>query len=105
MIALYIIVVWIVIAIILVTKFYYNKEMKMTSPATGSVISAVNQEIFVKGARRDVTVVTCEFVVGERKYQVARGFPGRNAERYPPGRKLPVRYNPSDPSMAMIPVR
>jgi len=105
MIALYIIVAWIVVAIILVTKYYYNKEMKMTSATTGLVISALNREVFVKGSRRDETVVACEFTVGQQTYQVARVFPGRNAERYPVGRKMPVRYNPSDPAMSMIPVR
>jgi Protein of unknown function (DUF3592) len=103
MIALYIILFWILLAIVILTRYYYSKDMKMTSTATGSVLSAENREVRDDHGRRDETVVTCQFNVGGRDYQVMKVFRGRNAERYPVGRKLPVRYNPADPSMSRIP--
>jgi hypothetical protein len=103
MIALYIILFWIVLAIVILTRYYYSKDMKMTSAATGAVLSAENREVRDKHGRRDETVVTCGFNVGGRDYQVTKVYRGRNAERYPAGRKLPVRYNPADPGMARIP--
>jgi hypothetical protein len=103
MIALYLILFWILIAIVLLTRYYYSKDMKMTSTATGSVVSAENREVRDDRGRRDETVVTCQFTAGGKDYQVTKVFRGRNAERYPAGRKLPVRYNPADPAMSRIP--
>jgi hypothetical protein len=103
MIALYIILFWIVLAIVILTRYYYSKDMKMTSTSTGSVLSAENREVRDDHGRRDETLVTCQFTVGGRDYQVMKIFRGRNAERYPVGRKLPVRYNPADPAMSRIP--
>jgi hypothetical protein len=103
MIAIYIILFWIVLAIVALTRYYYSKDMKMTSAVTGSVLSAENREIRDEHGRRDETVVTCQFAVGGKDYRVVKVYRGRNAERYPAGRKINVRYNPADPKMARVP--
>jgi hypothetical protein len=102
MFALYIILFWVIVAIVILTRYYYSKDMKMTSTTTGVVVSAENREVRDQYGRRDETVVVCEFSVGGREYRVVKVFRGRNAEKYPAGRKLPVRYNPADPGMARV---
>jgi Protein of unknown function (DUF3592) len=103
MVALYIILFWILLAIVILTRYYYSKDMKMTSAATGAVVSAENREIRDGHGRRDETVVTCQFSVGGKDYRVVKVYRGRNAKRYPAGRKINVRYNPADPGMARVP--
>jgi hypothetical protein len=101
--ALYIIMAWIVLGIIALTYFYYRKDLKMTSSTTGEVISATNREIRNDQGRRDETVVVARYTVSGRQYELSHVFLGRNADRFPAGRSVPVKYNPSDPKMAKIP--
>ena len=103
MFALYIIVFWLLIAVVAVTYLYYQKDMKMTSTTTGEVISATYREIRDDSGRRDETVVLCKYVVSGREYQVSVVVRGKNVERFPAGRNVPIRYNPSDPKMSRIP--
>jgi hypothetical protein len=103
MFALYIILGWVVLAIVTLTYFYYRKDMKMTSATTGQVISATNREVRDGQSRRDETVIVARYTVGGREYELSHVFLGRNAERFPSGRSVPVKYNPSDPKMAKIP--
>ena len=102
MIALYLILGWLIAGTIAAIVFYHRKELKMTSSAAASVVSATDREIRDAHGRRDETVVVAEFTVGGRPYRVTHVYPGRNAERFPPGTKLPVRYNPGDPSMSIV---
>src|SRR5476649_2236441 len=103
MIALYIILFCIVLAIVILTRYYYSKDMKMTSTSTGSVLSAENREVRDDHGWRDETLVTCQVTVGGRDYQVMKIFRDRTAEPYPVGRKMTVHYNPADPAMSRIP--
>jgi hypothetical protein len=102
--ALYIIVAWIVLAIIILTYFYYRKDFKMTSATTGQVISAAEREVNDDRGRRDETVVIAKYTVSGREYELSHVFLGRSAGKFPAGRTVPVKYNPSDPKMAKIPV-
>jgi len=103
MIALYIILFWVLVGVIGVTWFYYSHDMRMTSEATGSVVSAENREVHDKiHGRLDLTVVTCQFIVGGKPFEVVKTYRGRNAQNFPAGRKLHVRYNPADPTRARI---
>ena len=74
----------------------------MTSTTVASVISATNREIRDAHGRRDETVVVAEFSALGQTYRVTHIFPGTNADRFPPGTRLPVRYNPGDPTMSMV---
>jgi Protein of unknown function (DUF3592) len=101
--ALYIIMAWILLGIIALTYFYYRKDMKMTSATTGEVISATNREVRDDNGRRDETVIVARYSVSGREYELSHVFLGRSADKFPVGRVVPVRYNPSDPKMAKIP--
>jgi len=103
MFALYIIMGWIVLGIVVLTYFYYRKDLKMTSSTTGEVISATNREIRNDQGRRDETVVVARYTVSGREYELSHVFLGKSADRFPAGRSVPVKYNPSDPKMAKIP--
>jgi hypothetical protein len=105
MFALYIILFWLALGGIALVVFYWRKEMKMTSSTTGSVISAENREVRDDAGRRDETTVVAKYNVSGKDYEVKHIFRGRFADRFPPGRSVPVRYNPSDPKMARIPVK
>jgi hypothetical protein len=102
--ALYIILAWIVLGGITLIYFYWRKEMKMTSTTNGAVVSATSREIRDENGRRDETVVRAKYTVSGRDYEISHVFRGKIAERFPAGRAVPVRYNPSDPKMARIPV-
>ena len=103
MLPLYLIMGWMALGGLALVFFYWRKSMKMTSPTTGEVVSATNREINDDRGRRDETVVTARFKVLDRNYQVSHVFQGRIADRFPVGREVPIRYNPSDPRMARIP--
>jgi hypothetical protein len=102
MIALYIVFGWLVAGTVAVIVFYHQKSFKMTSTTTASVVSASNREIRNAHGRRDETVVVAEFTAAGQTFQVTHIFPGTNADRFPLGSKLPIRYNPGDPSMSMV---
>jgi uncharacterized protein DUF3592 len=102
--ALYIILFWLAVGGIVLVVFYWRKEMKMTSSTTGEVVSAENREIRDDAGRRDETLVLAKYNVSGNEYQIKHVFRGRLAERFPAGRQIPVKYNPSDPKMARIPV-
>jgi hypothetical protein len=101
--ALYIIMGWVLLGAVALTVFYWRKDMKMTSTTTGEVLSATSRERIVDDRRRDETVVVAKFTVTGKEYEVSHVFPGKIANRFPAGRSVPVRYNPSDPGMARIP--
>jgi hypothetical protein len=103
MIALYIVVGWLIAGTIAAIVFYHQKSLKMTSATTALILSATNREIRDAHGRRDETVVVAEFSAAGNTHQVTHIFRGRNADRFPPGGRLPVRYNPGDPSMSMVP--
>jgi hypothetical protein len=102
MFPLYIILGWFIVGIIVTTYFYYRKDLKMTSSTRGIVVSAENREIRTENLRRDETVIHCQFDVSGRKFEVDGVLRGKLADKFPAGRKVPVRYNPGDPSMAKI---
>jgi Protein of unknown function (DUF3592) len=103
MVALYIVTGWLVAGALAAIVFYHQKSLKMTSATTASVISATNREIRNAHGRHDETVVVAEFTAAGQTYRVTHIFPGKNADRFPSGSKLPVRYNPGDPNMSMVP--
>lgn len=103
MFALYIILGWVLIGIVALTYFYYRKDLKMTSRTTGHVVSATRREVQLANSRREETVVTAQYIVGGKTYELAHVFPGRDPSRFPAGMRVPVKYNPSDPKMAKIP--
>jgi len=104
MIALYIVVFWAFVAVVAVTWIYYSHNMRLTSYATGAVISAENREVHDKThGRQDRTVIVCQYVVSGKKYQVSKVFRGRNADRFPVGREFQVRYDPAHPEKSQIP--
>src|SRR5271155_2308132 len=94
---------WMLLGAVVLTVFYWRKEMKMTSSTTGEVLSATDRERIVDDRRRDETVVVAKFTVAGKEYEVTHVFEGKFANRFPAGRSVPVRYNPSDPGMARIP--
>lgn len=104
LIALWIILFWIVVGIAVLTRFYYSKEMKMTSETTGTVVSATEREIIDEKGRRDETQIVCRYVVGQTPYEITHTLRGRNSNRLAPGTPLKVLYNPGNPAMARIPV-
>jgi len=103
--ALYIIMFWIAVGGVALIFFYWRKEMKMTSSTTGEVVSATNREIRDENGRRDETMVVTKYTVSGREFQLSHVFRGKLADRFPAGRAVPVRYNPSDPKMARIPMK
>jgi hypothetical protein len=100
--ALYIILAWVVIGIVSLTYFYYRKDMKMTSSTTGRIISSSHREIRHDRGRRNETVIVAQYTVAGQNYELSHIFAGRNPDRFPAGRAIPVKYNPNDPKMAKI---
>jgi hypothetical protein len=105
MFALYLIMFWLAVGGIALVVFYWRKEMKMTSSTTGWVVCAQSREICDDAGRRDETVVVAKYTVSGREYEISHVFRGKFADRFPAGRSVPIRYNPSDPRMARIPVK
>jgi hypothetical protein len=101
--ALYIILAWLLVGGIALIVFYWRKEMKMTSSTRGEVISATSREIRDENGRRDETILQVLYTVSGREYEISHTLRGKIADRFPAGRPVPVRYNPSDPKMARIP--
>jgi hypothetical protein len=102
MVGLYIILGWIFVGCLAWIYFYFHNSARMTSSASGSVVSAKEREIRDKKGRRDETVVTFTFRTQGKEFQVAHVFVGRQAHRFTPGLKLPVKYNPANPNMAKV---
>ena len=103
MFALYIILGWLLLGGVSLIVFYWRKEMKMTSSTKGLVISATTQEIRDQSGRRDETTLRVRYTISGQDYEISHTLRGKIADRFPAGRSVPVRYNPSDPKMARIP--
>jgi hypothetical protein len=71
----------------------------------GTVISADEREISDNRGRRIETVVRCRFRMNDQDYEVEHAFRGKVAGHFPPGKQLPIRYNPAEPTMARIAMR
>jgi hypothetical protein len=84
---------------------YFRTSGRMTSSGTGVVISANEREITDSRGRRNETIVRCQFRLNNIDYEVEHAFRGNVAKHFPPGKSLPIRYNPGEPTMARIAVR
>lgn len=105
MFGLYIIAAWLFVGAVVLVILYHRKTFKMTSTATCEVIRAEEREVRTERERRDETLVVCRYVAWGNEFTIERVFRGRQAERFRAGTKLPIRYNPADPSMSRIDVR
>ena len=87
---------------VLLAKFYLTDRRRMTSQATGRVVSAEQRVIVDATARRTQTEVVARFMANGHEHEVRRVFPGERARQFPPGRQIPIRYNPGEPWMAEV---
>ena len=85
---------------LLLAKFYLTDRRRMTSQTTAHVVSAEQRVIVDSQARRTQTEVVARFSAGGHEHEVRRIFKGERARQFPPGREIPVRYNPGRPWMA-----
>ncbi len=102
MFALYIVLGFFAAGAILLTFLYHQKSIKMTSTASGHIVACVEREVRTTEERRDETQITCSYLVAGHEYKIERIISGRKAGRFPVGRSLVVRYNPSVPHMSRI---
>jgi hypothetical protein len=100
--ALYIVVGFVFVGIVIIFFLYYSKGMKMTSYTNCQVVSAEERVVRDANERREETHLLCKYSVRGEEYQIAHVVRGLNAKRYPPGSELTVWYNPNVPTMAKI---
>jgi hypothetical protein len=87
---------------ILLAKFYLTDQRRMTSNTIARVVSAEQRVVIDEKARRTETEVVASFTAGGHEHTVKRVLKGERARQFPPGREVPVRYNPGRPWMAEL---
>ena len=102
MIGLYIVTALVVGGIILMVIFSHHPFFKMTSRTAAQVLRADQHEVRDDRERRDETTIRAKYTVHGKDYEIERTLRGRLADRFPPGAKIPVRYNPAEPHIADI---
>jgi hypothetical protein len=102
MIGLYIVTALVVGGIILMVIFSHHRFFKMTSQTAAEVLRAEQHEVRDQHERRDETTIRAKYTVHGKDYEIERTLRGRLADRFPPGAKIPVRYNPAEPDVADI---
>jgi hypothetical protein len=85
---------------VLMAKLYLTDTRRMTSHTTAKVVSAEQKVIISEDERRTETEVVARFTAGGREVELKRVLRGERAKQFPPGREVPVRYNPGRPWMA-----
>ena len=96
-----VVVVAVILALVL-ARVYMTDRRRMTSRTNGRIVSASQRVIVDETARRTETEVVAQFTAGGREHQVRRVLAGERAGHFPPGREVPIRYNPGEPSMAEL---
>lgn len=91
--------VFLVIAVVM-AKFYFTDQSRMTSSTTGLVVEATDNEIRNAAGRYIETKLVVRYVAGGAEHRLTKTLDGTTAARYPAGRALLVRYNPAVPDMA-----
>jgi hypothetical protein len=102
MYGLYIVGVMVLAGAIALVAFYHQKSLKMTSNTTAEVIRAQQREIRDDKERRDETIVLVRYTVAGKEYKIEQILRGRQAGRFPEGKKIRVFYNPAIPDMSRI---
>ena len=102
MLGVYIVTGLILIGAVLMVVFSHHRFFKMTSSTAGEIVRSEQREVRDEHERRDETVVVCRYTVHGKDYEIERTLRGRLADRFPPGAKIPVRYNPAEPHIADI---
>jgi hypothetical protein len=87
---------------VLLSKFYLTDRRRMTSQTMARVVSAREKVVVDATARRTQTEVVARFMANGHEHEVRRVFQGERARQFPPGRQIPVRYNPGEPWMAEV---
>ena len=95
-------VVFVAILFVLLSKFYLTDQRRMTSHATARVVSAEQRVVITEVERRTETEVVARFASGGHEHEVKRVLRGERAKQFPPGKEVPVRYNPGRPWMAQL---
>ncbi len=96
----YAIAVIIILAILIMVVMSHHPMFKMTSQTVGTIASASEREVRDENERRDETIILCTYEVAGHPYQIERILRGKKAYKFPAGRQIKVKYNPSDPQMA-----
>jgi hypothetical protein len=102
MYGLYIVGMMVLAGAIALVAFYHKKSLKMTSNTLAEVIQVQQREVRDERERRDETLVSFRYTVGGKEYRIEQILRGRQASRYPQGRKIRVYYNPAIPDMSRI---
>ena len=89
-------------AISLYFFYFFSKTVRMIASTTGQVISAEEHVRRNEHRRWEETVILCRFEAQGEVHEVDLTVPGRQADRFPPGRVIPVRYNPESPDKARV---
>jgi len=90
------------VGIVVLFGIYYSRRMKMTSYTTAEVVRAQERVVRDERERREETVIVCKYLVRGKPYEIESVVRGKNAQRYPAGKKLTVHYNPNVPNMARL---
>jgi hypothetical protein len=88
--------------VVLLFKFYFTNRRRMTSHTTGRVIRAEERVVVTNDTRRTETEIVASYTAWGRDYEVKRVIQGSKASIFPPGREVPVRYNPGEPDMSEL---
>ena len=83
-------------------KFYLTDARRMTSRTVGTVVRAEERVIVSPTERRVETELVVSYAAGGRDWSVTGHVHGPRAKYYPPGRELPIKYNPANPNMAEL---
>jgi len=93
-------IVFVALLFVLLSKFYLTDKRRMTSHATAQVVTAEQRTIVNEVERRTETEIVAKFNAGGHEHEVRRILRGERAKQFPPGKQVPVRYNPGRPWMA-----
>jgi hypothetical protein len=97
-------VVFFTTTVVLLFRFYFTDRRRMTSMTDGRVLRAEERVVIERDLRKVMTEIVASYSARGKQYEVKRVIEGSKAKVFPPGRVVPVRYNPGEPDMAELAV-
>src|SRR6476659_5055757 len=85
--------------VVLLFRFYFTDRRRMTSVTDGRVVRAEERVVVERDLRMVKTEVVAAYSARGKEYEVKRVIEGSKAKVFPPGKVVPVRYNPGEPDM------
>jgi hypothetical protein len=95
-------VVFAVVTFVLLVKFYFTNDRRMTSTTSGTVVRAEERVQVNEVERRTETEIVAKYRAAGKEFEVKKVIEGQKAKLFPAGRAVQVRYHPGEPEMSRI---